>query len=478
MKTSFPNRPVLLVDDESNILEGYQQILSKSGITNLLCFTDSREALAVIAKEELDAAILDLNMPHVSGEELLQAIFEQQPGVPVIVVTGRQDVETAVQCMKLGAHDYLVKPVSGDRIAISVRNVLRLRELQRESKRLSQSLFTEELHNPAIFSEMVTQNAEMKSLFLYIEAIAESTHPVLITGETGTGKELIAKAIHKASNRQGTFVACNVASLDDHTFSDTLFGHKRGAFTGAESSRAGLVASAAGGTLFLDEIGDLHPASQVKLLRLIQEHEYMPLGDDNPIRTDTRVVVATNADLDAVMAQNRFRKDLYFRLNTHKIRLPPLRERMDDLPLLVDHFLQRAADKLKKKSPTPPKELIPLLSLHDFPGNIRELEGMIMDAVSRHTSHVLSLQSFKTHMDAQRKDVSITSSENISPRSETECAGITFATFPRLAEARQLLAEEALRRTNGNISRAAELLGITRQGLIWHFKRHPSKPSE
>ncbi len=235
----------------------------------------------------------------------------------------------------------------------------------------------------------------MRSTFKYIESIAVTSQPVLITGKTGVGKELIARTIHRLSGRKGTLAAVNVTGLDDTTFSDTLFDHKRGAFTGADRVRAGLIEKAANGTLFLDETGDLHPTSQVKLLRLLQEREYYPLGADVPRPSNARIVVATNRDLLALQASGTFRADLYYRLLLHRINVPPLRERRDDIPLLVEFFLQRAADELGKTKPTPPPELFILLALYDFPGNIRELQTMIFDAVSRHESWKLSLTGFK-----------------------------------------------------------------------------------
>ena len=235
----------------------------------------------------------------------------------------------------------------------------------------------------------------MHATFKYIDAIARNDLPVLITGETGVGKELIAAAIHKLSGREGEFVSVNIAGLDDHLFSDTLFGHRKGAFTGADIPRKGLIERAANGTLFLDEIGDLHVESQVKLLRLLQESSYYALGDDFARLSNARLVFATNRENEFLSNPETFRADLYYRLQPHHIHLPPLRERLADIPMLFVHFLESAAARLEKQTPTPPPELITLLGTYHFPGNIRELEGLIRDAVSQHKSGVLSTASFR-----------------------------------------------------------------------------------
>jgi DNA-binding NtrC family response regulator len=297
-----------------------------------------------------------------------------------------------------------------------------------------------------------------------MEAIANSPRPVSITGETGVGKELVAKAVHTLSKRKGDFVPVNVAGLDDHVFADTLFGHKKGAFTDAREARSGLIERAAGGTLFLDEIGDLSTTSQVKLLRLLQEGEFFPLGSDVAKRSDARIVVATNQDLDALQSSGQFRKDLYYRLCDHQIHIPPLRGRREDLAVLVEHFLEKASKTLDKKKPTPPVELITLLSTYHFPGNIRELESMIFDAVSSHASGKLSMDSFKAHLSK----VSVTD----APDSPLEKGAlISFShQLPTLKQIEQLLIDEALKRANDNQSIAALSLGISRQALNKRLK--------
>jgi DNA-binding NtrC family response regulator len=361
--------------------------------------------------------------------------------------------------MQYGAFDYILKPVEKSRLIGGVKRAIELRELQRENQLLKAHVLSDKLEKPEAFSEIITVSTSMRSIFQYIEAIASSPRPVLITGETGVGKELVAKAVHALSHRAGSFIPVNVAGLDDQVFADTLFGHKKGAFTDAGEARSGLIERAGGGTLFLDEIGDLSTASQVKLLRLLQEGEFFPLGSDVAKRSDARIVVATNQNLAKLQSSGQFRKDLYYRLGDHQIHIPPLRGRREDLAVLVAHFLEKASNVLGKKKPTPPVELVSLLSTYHFPGNIRELESMIFDAVSSHTSGKLSMDSFKAHL-------SKTASADAPDSPPENGALISFSyQLPTLKQIEQLLVAEALKRANGNQSIAALSLGISRQAL-------------
>lgn len=463
-----PHHPILIVDDEKQMISTYRMALRRSGFNNTIGCTDSMEALERIRTTRFDLAILDLTMPGLSGEELMTQLIDAQPDIPVIIVTGRDTVEGAVDCMKKGACDYLVKPATMERLIASVRNAMRIRQLETENKDLNERFLSQTIANPKVFEDIITQDPLMLSIFRFVEAIAKTPTPVLITGETGVGKELLAKAIHAASGRAGSFVAVNVAGLDDAMFSDTLFGHKRGAFTGADSVRKGLIATAALGTLFLDEIGDLALTSQVKLLRLLQEQEYLPLGHDASIRTDARLIVATNANLPQKLKDSTFRADLYFRLTAHQIRIPPLRERQGDLPLILDHLLTLAAQKLGKRKPTPPRQLVELLARYNFPGNIRELEAMVMNAVSRHSTGMLSLSSFKDHMQLSQHP--LMSASKTDPAATAVRSTVFGDTLPPFNDVKKLLVDEALRRSNGNRTRAAELLGTTRQALSWHLR--------
>jgi DNA-binding NtrC family response regulator len=373
--------------------------------------------------------------------------------------------------MKRGAFDYFVKTTEEERLIKGVHRAIRMFELQRENRELRNHLLHDRLEYPDAFSEIVTQNKALRSIFQYMESVARSPQPVLITGESGVGKELFAKAIHDLSHRQGPLVAVNVAGLDDNVFADTLFGHIKGAFTGAEGERRGMIEQASNGTLFLDEIGDMSISSQVKLLRLLQEGEYFPLGSDQPKWINARIVVATHQGLEAKMAAGQFRKDLYYRLCTHHIHIPPLRERKDDLPLLLDHFLEQAAKSLDKKKPTPPKELVTLLSAYHFPGNVRELKSMVFNAVSVHKSKILSMDTFG-------KTIGRKAPPTADMDDSTNQNGDRFAAFeplPTLGEAVESLISEAMRRAEGNQTIAARMLGISQPSLCNRLKRSRKK---
>jgi DNA-binding NtrC family response regulator len=455
----------MMVDDEAQAITSFEMALRSANMNNFIRCHDSRDVLPLLSSQDIEVMLLDLRMPHISGEELLPVITADYPEIPVVVVTGSNDIDTAVKCMQNGAFDYILKPVEKSRLIGGVKRAVELRELQRENQLLKAHVLSDKLEKPEAFSEIITISTSMRSIFQYIEAIASSPRPVLITGETGVGKELVARAVHRLSNRTGDFVPVNVAGLDNHIFTDTLYGHKRGAFTDAREARNGLIERASRGTLFLDEIGDLSMTSQVKLLRLLQEAEFFPLGSDVAKRSDARIVVATNHDLDAMQSSGQFRKDLYYRLCDHQIHIPPLRRRREDLAVLVEHFLEKASKTLDKKKPTPPVELTTLLSTYHFPGNIRELESMIFDAVSSHISGKLSMDSFKAHLSK--------GSVTDAPDSPLEKGAlIRFShQLPTLKQIEQLLIDEALKRANDNQSIAALSLGISRQALNKRLKK-------
>jgi DNA-binding NtrC family response regulator len=466
-KTAAPR--VLLVDDEEQILFGTSLLLKGCGYGEALTLSDGSKVLGVLEKEEVPLIVLDLCMPGVAGQRLLKEINYRFPQILVIVMTAVSDVATAVDCMKSGAFDYLTKPVQKDEFLACIKRALDVCSLRRENLSLKERICSGNLEHEELFDEILTTNKQMRSIFQYMEAVAGLGEPLLVTGESGVGKELIARVVHRLSGRKKELVAVNAAGLDDNMFSDTIFGHSKGAFTGAEKEREGLIARAAGGTLFLDEIGDLEAKSQVKLLRLLQEREYYPLGADTPKRSDCRVIVATNRDLRQMVACGEFRNDLYFRLCSHHVEIPPLRERRDDLPLLVDFFLEQAARTCGTKKLGYPRELITLLATYDFPGNIRELKGMLDDAVTRHKGGMLSLESVSKRMvqgSASRTGAAVSGDGNT-----------TFPPFshrlPTFNEAEAYLVDEALKLAEGNQGIAARMLGVTRQAL----NRRLHKPS-
>jgi DNA-binding NtrC family response regulator len=473
-ETPNPNRPIIIVDDEEQILLAIDTTLRLAGMDNIVSCHDSKQVLSLLRKTPPEVLLLDLTMPNVGGEELLSLVNFEFPDIPVIVVTGSVDVETAVRCMKSGAFDYVVKPVDEGRLLAAVSRGMAFRELKRENLALKQHILSDTLEKPEAFSEIVTSDKKMFSIFQYAESIAQTFQPVLITGETGTGKELVSKAIHYASGRRGKFVGVNVAGLDDNVFSDTLFGHLRGAFTGANEARSGLVEKAAGGTLMLDEIGDLTTESQVKLLRFLQDGEYFPLGQDEPRQTQVRVIAATNKDPSELRQNRKFRKDLYFRLQTHHIHIPPLRERTDDIPGLVAHFLERSAKALNKRRPAVPRELFTLLASYPYPGNIRELEAMVFDAMTRHGSGILSMGAFKSHILKEAGD-----RFKLSEPFQEKVDEIVFPKhLPTIKQVTRLLVAEAIKRANGNQSIAASMIGVSQQAMSKRLKMERERLAE
>jgi DNA-binding NtrC family response regulator len=461
----------MVVDDEEAILLAVDTTLRMAGVSNIITCGDSRRVLGILEEQHIELMLLDLNMPHLHGERLLDTINRDYPDIPVIIVTGAVDVETAVRCIKAGAFDYVVKPVEEDRLLTAVNRAISFQELKRENLALKQHILADTLEKPEAFGEIVTNNKKMLLIFQYIESISRTNQPVLVRGETGVGKELIARTLHNLSGLSGNFVAVNAAGLDDNVFSDTLFGHVKGAYTGADRTRSGLIEQAAAGTLFLDEIGDLNHASQVKLLRLLQEGEYFPLGRDEPRKSDARIVAATNRNLTRLLETGEFRKDLNYRLRTHRIYIPPLRERLDDIPLLVEHFLEEASGALGKKKPTPSPELFTLLKTYSYPGNIRELQSMIIDAVSRHKSGVLSLEAFRSHIGRNQSKNAEQAKQPPADTKKSPLAIYPGPELPTIKEATDLLVREAMQRANGNQSIAAGMLGISQQALSKRLKK-------
>ncbi len=468
--TTFPEKSILLVDDEETFLHSISFTLRANNFGNIQQCVGGTDVIRILSENKCHLVLLDLFMPKVSGQELLPIIVSNFPHIPVIVITAIDEVKTAVECMKAGAFNYLVKPVNQDTLITSVKRAIEHLGLQDQITRLTEKLLDDEPSQPESFIPIVTKNKAMLSIFRYIEAIAGTPLPVLITGETGVGKDLIAQAIHEVSGRSGNLVSINVAGLDDNLFSDTLFGHKKGAFTGANQERMGLIRQASNGTIFLDEIGDLKIESQVKLLRLLQDGNYYPVGSDIEKFSNARIICATNQNLDELIRAKSFRKDLFFRLKPHYIQIPPLRERREDIPLLITHFLEESSEKLNKDQPTPPKELFTLLDTYHFPGNIRELQGMVYDAVSRIRSRKLPLDSFKDQIGYTKS-----TRRSLSKDSSLEAADFESIIYseklPTLKEAETSLIAEALKRASNNQTTASEMLGISRAALYKRLKR-------
>jgi len=462
-KKLTPKNPILIVDDEKHALESFNMTLLSLGFNHKILCNDSRNVMMMLSEQKVELILLDLIMPHISGEELLDKISSEYPEIPVIIVTGVNELKTAVRCMRQGAFDYILKPVDKDRLKNSIRLITDMIGLKRENTNLKKRIFCDKLENPQAFSNILTLSRAMQSVFLYCEAIKESNQPVLITGETGVGKELIASALHSLSQCDGAFIPVNISGLDDNMINDTLFGHVKGAFTGANSVRKGLFEKAANGTIFLDEIGDLSHNSQVKLLRVLQENEYYPVGSDIPKPTNARVLVATHRDLAKRQKSGKFRQDLYYRLKAHHIHIPPLRERLEDIPLLLDKFIKKAANDLGKTPPSYHQELVSMLCTYSFPGNVREFISMVYDAISQHKDKMLSGAVFKKTIQSAQS--SGTSDIMMSNKLDEFSWATMLQKLPTLKDASQILVKEAMRRANNNQRIAADLLGISYQAL-------------
>ena len=451
---SYPRAPILMVDDDPFELETVRLVLESSGITNVQVCSDSRQVLRLLKREAYSVIVLDLAMPYLSGTDLLPLVLEHQPHASIIFVSATNDVNTAIDLLRKGAHDYLTKPFEAQRFMTTLRAYLEKWEVQQENLRMRESLLSGGQPSvPENFASIVTRSPRMTKVFSYIEAIAPTELPTLVVGETGVGKELIAEAIHRASGRSGPYVPVNVAAVDDLLFSDALFGHVKGAYTGAVGAKSGHLQQAAGGTLFLDEIGDLSPESQVKILRLLQNREYYAVGSDKLTRTDARFVLATNHDLPAQVEKGLFRKDLFYRLWSHRVIIPPLRERKEDIRPLADHFIRKYAAEIGRTAPVVHESFYTSLEAAAFLGNIRELEGVVADALVRSASGELTAESLPFE------------APSVEPASSSAVPLGSVATLPTLREMSDALIREAMSRSRGNQGAAARLLGISRTAL-------------
>jgi DNA-binding NtrC family response regulator len=368
---------ILIVDDEEVLRDVLETVLRREGFDVLLA-SSGEEALSVLDRaEEVDLVILDIMLPGISGIDTLRSIRVSTPELPVIIITAFSSIDGAIEAMKHGAFHYIPKPFKNEEVVLTVNKALEQRRLSNENERLK-----EELAEKYAYSNIIGKSEVMRKVFDLIRLASPSRSNILIAGESGTGKELVAKAIHHASPRaRNAFVTVNSGSLPPELLESSLFGHMKGAFTGAIATKRGLFEVADGGSIFLDEIGNINLETQAKLLRVIQEKEFMRLGSVETIRVDCRIIAATNADLNKLMAEQRFREDLYYRLNVITIQLPPLRRRREDIPLLVTHFLQKYADENKRKVREVTPEAMRILLDHGWPGNVRELENTIERAV-------------------------------------------------------------------------------------------------
>ncbi|MGZ7041107.1 MAG: sigma-54-dependent transcriptional regulator [Thermoanaerobaculia bacterium] len=367
---------VLIVDDEEVLRDVLDAVLRREGF-DVLMAASGEQCLSILDTEEVDLVILDMMLPGISGIDTLRSLRISNPNLPVIVITAFSSIDGAIEAMKHGAFHYIPKPFKNDEVILTVNKALEQRRLSRENERLKA-----ELSEKYAYSNIIGKSEIMRKVFDLIRLAAPSRSNILIVGESGTGKELVAKAIHHASPRaRNAFVTVNSGSLPPELLESSLFGHMKGAFTGAIASKRGLFEVADGGSIFLDEIGNINLETQAKLLRVIQEKEFMRLGSVETVKVDVRIIAASNADLQKLMRESHFREDLFYRLNVITIQLPPLRRRREDIPLLVSHFLDKYAEENKRKVREVTPDAMRILMDHPWPGNVRELENAIERAV-------------------------------------------------------------------------------------------------
>ena len=446
---------VLIVDDDASQRTQLAGFLRDLG-AEVAEAGDGREALALVPRFGPDVVITDLRMPKMDGRELLREIRQLNPEIGVIVVTAYGTVEDAVACLKDGAGDYLLKPLDLDEVEHLVRRAVERRHLERENRELRRRLGTLES-----IEGIVTTGGVMAEVLSMVKRVSASSASVLILGETGTGKELIARAIHSASPRSsGPFVGVNASALSSTLLESELFGHEKGAFTGADRARMGRFEAASGGTLFLDEIGDLPAEVQVKLLRVLQEKAVEPVGSNRPVQVDVRLIAATHRDLPKEIQEGRFREDLFYRLAVVSIEIPPLRRRRTDIPLLVEHFIGKYAGIAPDGPKSVSREALDLLVRYDYPGNVRELENIVQGSL------VLARGAQITTDDLSPTVLGAT----VEPSAATTLG--SEATLPaRVAALEQAAIEEALSAEAGNQSRAARLLGISERALRYKLAK-------
>ncbi|MEE4263304.1 MAG: sigma-54 dependent transcriptional regulator [Desulfobacteraceae bacterium] len=431
--------PVLVVDDDEGLLLSIKATLVSAGLPEPALISDSRNVLDCVREHSFRLILLDLMMPHLNGLEVLEKIKAEFPNTECVIVSASDEVATAVQAMTLGASDYLVKPLNSEKLVALVHRTLEKYNLQDELARFGRKKAFSELRNPQAFSDLVAEDEAMALIFHQVEAVAGTDYSVVINGESGTGKEMIARVIHKLSNRStAPFYAVNMASVSKTIFEDEFFGHAKGAYTDAASERRGFFEAANGGTLFLDEITELDPSLQAKLLRVIEEREFYRLGSTEIRNVDVRIIAATNRDINEEIIKGRFRADLFYRINMYNIKIPPLRERRDDILPLASHFLKLHATANKKKIQGLSPELAERLLRASIPGNVRELENMIAAAVLLEKGKTLSLASARNLLPytgpERRKNVDLLTLDELEKRHIMRVLDVTGGNRPKAAK--------------------------------------------
>ncbi|NUN08690.1 MAG: sigma-54-dependent Fis family transcriptional regulator [Ignavibacteriaceae bacterium] len=449
---------ILIIDDNQAVLNFLKIIILQKGKYDATVLQDSTLAYKTIEEGNYDILLLDMDMPEVTGLDILSHIREKKISITTIVLTGVEDIDLAVSAMKLGTYDYILKPIEEDRLFNAIETALLKRELSGIISGEEYSARFSDSRHADVFKDIVTRDPNMYHIFSLVEKFAGTNNSILIWGESGSGKELIARAIHRISDRRDKkFVAVNAGIFAQELFTSEFFGHEKGAFTGALRDKMGFIEEANEGTLFLDEIGELPLPIQVKLLRVLQEQEFYRVGSTKNIRTDVRIIAATNKNLFEEIKKGAFRKDLFFRLNINAINLPPLRERKCDIPLLAGHFLQMFNEKYGKRIMKISAAVLKMLNAYPFPGNVRELMNIINSAIIVETGEELKKSSLPNYF--LNGDTSFNSPDDDSiPVS--------------LAEAEKKHIKAVLAYTSNNHTKAAQILGISRVNLLAKIKKY------